>query len=60
VREIDGVVGTALRLNSNERFGNSLDFAQALGGIWQSLQAKADHLAKHRTVAQTVWNWFSR
>jgi len=60
VREIDGVVGTALRLNSNERFGTSLDFAQALGGIWQSLQAKADHLAKHRTVTQTVWNWFSR
>ena len=60
VREIDGVVGTATRLDPNERFGNSLEFAQALGGIWQSLQAKADHLAKHRTATQTVWDWFSR
>lgn len=60
IREIDDVVGTALQLNPNERFGNSRDFAHALGGIWQSLQAKADHHSKHRTVTQTVWNWLSR
>lgn len=59
LREIDEVVGTALRLNPSERFGNSCEFAQALGGIWQSLQAKADHLSKHRTLSQTLWNWFS-
>tara|TARA_R110002073_G_scaffold149534_13_gene303332 strand:+ start:10503 stop:11231 length:729 start_codon:yes stop_codon:yes gene_type:complete len=59
LREIDDVVGTAVRLNPSERFGNSREFAQALGGIWQSLQAKSGNLSKHKTVSQTVWDWFS-
>lgn len=59
LREIDCVVGTALKLNRDDRFGNTREFAQALGGIWQSLQAKADTHSKHRTVSQTVWNWLS-
>lgn len=60
MREIDDVVGIALCLNPNDRFGNSLEFAQALGGIWQSLQAKSNDLGKHKTVAQTVLDWFTR
>ncbi len=59
LREIDDVVGTTLRLNPEDRFGNTRQFAQALGGIWQSLQAKADHLSAHKSVTQTVWDWFS-
>ena len=60
MREIDCVVETALQLKTDDRFGSSREFAQALGGIWQSLQAKADHHSRHRTVTQTVWHWLSR
>lgn len=60
VREIDDVVGTALKLKAEQRFGNTRQFAHALGGIWQSLQAKADHLAAHRSIRQTLWDWFTR
>ncbi len=60
LREIDEVVGRTLKFNPCERFGNTREFAQALGSIWQSLRAKSDNMSKHKTVAQTVWDWFSR
>ncbi|WP_345327666.1 serine/threonine protein kinase [Novipirellula rosea] len=59
MREIDDVLRQALQVRPEMRFPNSQEFAQALGGIWQSLQSKADHLSKHRSFSQTVWNWLA-
>lgn len=60
MHEIDNVIEMALQLNPQDRFGNTREFAQALGGIWQSLQSKADHLTKHRSWSETIWNWLVR
>lgn len=60
MREIDDVLRQALQVEPDRRFPNSQEFAHALGGIWQSLQSKANHLSKHRGFSQTVWDWLSR